>query len=685
VLCVLALYLGFVTVPHTWHKPHYDFPNYYMTARLTHEGYEMSRIYEWDWLEREKDHHGIDINVVGQMPITPFSTLALAPIGKFEALTAQRMWLLFNIVLVAPVVWLLRSLTGLSYQRVMLAVGLSSAFHHNLLDGQFYFVLLLLIVAACWAWLRGYSAAAGALIAIATACKLFPVLFFIFFLQRRDFRAIVSGAVAGLATLGVSIAIFGWNLQRTYLHEILPWTMHGEVMQPYITSVSSISSLLHYLLLNEPQWNPHPWHYSPLAFSVLFSVLPMLALAPAILLIRRDDRSSEQVLLEWSALLTATLVIATQAASYHFVLMIFPFCVLAKQLLDRKWYGWLAGLVIAYLGIGFHMPNSNNVSGLSVLLHVPRLPVMLAILTGTYGLLWYSRKKTKAKWEWTQYAWAAVMLVAMVTGVVSTYARQHGMREEYAYRLSEGPDSLLSNTPKRAGGNIRFVAHELNGYALVEEGSNAMPVNASGSDVLSFDGYGNQIWVEDASVPQSKIAELQDESRTVVVNGRDPMISMDGKDLAFVRDDHGRGRLMVSREFQGSAKTEAALTLPALNVYEATFHSETEYAFAAVENGKPPQIFLTDASHSNAPLALGETRYPALSPDGHWLAYSRLEAGSWNLWVRNEQTGETRRVADVPCNQIQPWWESDSKTLLYATDCGRSLWLTGLARRRVIP
>ncbi len=67
------------------------------------------------------------------------------------------------------------------------------------------------------------------------------------------------------------------------------------------------------------------------------------------------------------------------------------------------------------------------------------------------------------------------------------------------------------------------------------------------------------------------------------------------------------------------------------------------------------------------------------------MAYSHLDGGVWNLWVRNQETGTTQRVAAVPCNQIQPAWEADSKTLLYSTDCGRSLWFTAVARRRVIP
>ncbi len=163
------------------------------------------------------------------------------------------------------------------------------------------------------------------------------------------------------------------------------------------------------------------------------------------------------------------------------------------------------------------------------------------------------------------------------------------------------------------------------------------------------------------------------------------MPSADGLSLGFLRDDHGRGRLMVRASLDSGGGNEVALTPPQLNVYEASYRSERAYAFSAVEDGRPPQVYLTDANHANAPLMLGESRYPALSPDGRWLAYSHLHNGVWNLWLRDQNTGMTRRIADVPCNQIQPAWDSDSKTLLYGTDCGRSVWFTAVARRRVIP
>ena len=142
---------------------------------------------------------------------------------------------------------------------------------------------------------------------------------------------------------------------------------------------------------------------------------------------------------------------------------------------------------------------------------------------------------------------------------------------------------------------------------------------------------------------------------------------------------------MVLPSFRSGHSTEVALTPPSINVYDASFISPREFAFSGAEHGQPTRIYMTDQNHQNVPLDLRESRYPALSPDGHWMAYSRLEHGVWNLWIREQQTGATRRVADVPCNQIEPSWEPDSKTVTYADDCGRSLWFTAISLRRVIP
>lgn len=676
-----AAYLGLHTMPRAWARLITDFPNYYLTARLVHEGYDTDRMYEWTWLQREKDHRSIDSEAVGLIPNTPLTSLVIWPLSALPALAAKRVWILVSLAVLVPLCWFLRSLTGLSYQRVALVLALSFPLQRNLQFGQYYIFLLALIVAACWCYVRKYYAVSGALIAIAAASKIFPILFVLLFLERRAWRALASCAATGVAAIGLSIAVFGWNVHRTFFNEILPWALRGEGMPPY--GATSISGTLHHLFLAEPQWNPHPWHDSTLMYALL-QPLSLLLLAPAVLLIRRDDETPRQILLEWAGVLTASLAVSTLPASYHFLLMVFPVCILSATLIERRKSGWLIALLVAYVMIGFPMPDVGGRMGLANLFYVPRLLLMIAVLLGSYFLLWGDRQGRGAAWGWTQYAWAGFLVMAAVVNVRSAFYLQRAVREEYAYRVPLKSPGLLDADPIATGATTRYVALIDSGYHLVPAGP-IISMDSPPDDELSFSIGARQSLVEKARSPVSDITDLRDPVKTVVEDGRNPMISHDGENLAFVRPDHGRGRLVMRFRFQSEGSTDATVTPSSINVYEATFLAPNYLAFSGVENGRPPQIYLTDRSHRNTPLDLGEARYPALSPDGNWMAYSHLEHGTWNLWVRNQQTGATRRIADLPCNQIEPSWEDDSKTLVYATDCGRSLWFTGISRRQVIP
>jgi Glycosyltransferase family 87/WD40-like Beta Propeller Repeat len=684
VLGLSVLYLAVHTLPRAWQTLNTDFPNYYLAARLSHEGYDTSRMYEWSWIEREKDHRAVDIRVIGLLPITPFSTLAVWPLAGFQPLTAKHIWVLLNLAFLVPMAWMLRGMTGLSYRRIALAFALSVPLQRNLLFGQFYILLLLLITAGCWSYLRGYRARAGALIAIAAACKVFPLILFAFFLQRRDWRALGAGVATGIAASAVSIAAYGWNAHRTWLLQILPWTLHGEGMPPYVPT-ASISGILHILFLSEPQWNPHPWHNSPLAYALLLPLVQMLILAPAILLMRRTGSSPLRIMLEWSALITASLTVSTIPASYNFVLMAFPVCVLAAELLRQRSFKWVAALVIAYLSIGLPITIPHRMLGPALLLFVPRLPLMVAVLLGIYALLWSGVPRRA---DWTRYAWAAAMIVSTVVSVYSTLRLEQGERQEFAYRLPLPSQGFLNADPEQAGDAVQYAAFGFDGYHLTTEGGKGGPrdpVRDAGYDELSFTSGWGQRWVERTSSPQSRVVDVLDLSQPSIPDARDPVLAQDGRSLAFVRDDHGRGRLMLRSVSLSGTVSEVALTPPSLNVYEASVLSRNVYAFSATEGGGLPQIDWTDGTHAATSIGVPDSRYPALSPDGRWMAYSRLQHGVWNLWVRDQRTGENRRIADVPCNEMQPSWESDGKTLLYTTDCGRSVWFTAVAQRRVIP
>ena len=78
-LILCSALLAFHTMPRAWRTLNTDFPNYYLAAQLAHEHSDTSHVYDWRWLQREKDHRNLDQRLIGLAPITPFSTLFVYP------------------------------------------------------------------------------------------------------------------------------------------------------------------------------------------------------------------------------------------------------------------------------------------------------------------------------------------------------------------------------------------------------------------------------------------------------------------------------------------------------------------------------------------------------------------------------------------------------------------------------
>jgi hypothetical protein len=642
-LALVSAFLAVHTMPRAWRTLNTDFPNYYLAAQLAHEHTDLSHIYEWRWLQREKDHRAIDQRIIGLAPITPFSTLFVYPLTGLAPLPAKHLWLLLQLALLAPVALSLRALTGQPLRRIAIVIAACLPLHRNLLYGQFYILLLALILAACWAYQRKLPVLSGALIAIASITKIFPVIFLLYFLRKRDWRAVVATLITLVLASLLSIYIFGWNVHRTYLEVILPWTLRGETLPPYALASSSISTLLHHLFLFEPQWNPQPWRNAPRAFAILGPLLQTLILAPALLLIRPGR---DHIALEWSALLTATLAISTIPASYNFTLLIFPAVVLLGYCKPAA----VISLVL-FLAIGYPGWNTAPADGLRVLLHAPRLFFLLAFTALIYAILANLKPRLAISATWTA-ALTAITLIAIATSI----RHQHNLFADYPYRLPMQPDALLSAAPSPGPLAISLLA---DGYH----------VNHGPADQLSFLATPHGTWIEQATTTSSLVGPPGFDT---IPNARSPLSTSDSDRIAYIRDQQGRGQLI----------TPTYATPTAFNVEEAAALPNGTYIFAA---NSPSKLFVTSPTGAPTPLPLGEARYPAISPNHRLLAYSRFQSGVWNLWLLDLLTNQSRRLTDAPCNQVEPAWEADSKTILYASDCGRALGFTALCRRTFLP
>lgn len=688
VLLIALAYLGGRSLPRAWGSLNTDFPNYYITARLFREGFSTGRLYEWIWIQRQKDHLGIkraDQPVVGFAPNPPVSALAVWPLTFWPALTAKRIWIMVSMALLAWVAVLLHSLSGIGWRRIALLMVLNYPLHRNLEYGQYYILLLLIVTLALWCYVRQKRVLAGALMGIGFGLKIFPILFIVYFARKRDLRAVLGLVAGGLAAAAMSVWAFGWQINRLYVTQVLPWALRGDAMDPYSLVASSLSSLLHSLLLFEPEWNPHPVIHSPALFAILHPLFQIAIFAPAVLLAVPGDWHPKRLRLEWSAFLIAVLAISTLPASYHFTLLILPVVVMMCELLARRDGRSGLLLVLLYLGVCFPAWRHDLGDGWWSLLAVPRFYFVILLCLLSYLIL-NRQQPSIAGRPRDRWLWGGVLAAALIFGVVSTLHHQSGLYSGYSSRLGTSSDILLATNPVVQGDSVLFTAMLSDGYHTAIRNPAGTQVNYSADDRFSQSVAVGKIWTEESSQASRIVSRsIGDKSpQPEVEDAEFPVASSDGKFLAYLRSTKGRSGMWL-RSLKTGVLDDAPITPPDLDVREMSFFSDDSLIFSAAANSGAPQLFSVDLAGNLRPLESGEARYPSVSPDGQWLAYSRQDRGTWNLWLMNVHTKETRRITNEECNDTAPTWGADSRTLVFASDCGRALGFTALHRRRVIP
>jgi alpha-1,2-mannosyltransferase len=160
-------------------------------------------------LERQPlyEDSGPDPGVIGP----PFQGVFFVPFAVVGHHAPERapaiLWYLLNLIALAAGVWWWARANGAwvperawdqpAVLLPLLAVILPAQtnFEHQNMNA----LLLALTGAAAWSGTRGHRVASGALVGLAAALKAFPALMLVVFLVRRDWRALASAVMTGLA------------------------------------------------------------------------------------------------------------------------------------------------------------------------------------------------------------------------------------------------------------------------------------------------------------------------------------------------------------------------------------------------------------------------------------------------------------------------------------------------------
>jgi hypothetical protein len=656
-----------------WQTLGSEFPDYYLAAELYHRGIPLDRAYEWTWFQRQNDHLGVRQGLVSFAPNPPSLVLSLLPFSTLQPLNAKRAWIVLSLLLLALSVLFLHCATSLRWVDIVLitllcVLPLSS----DIKTARHYVLIFFLICAAYYAMREGHSGISGALWSVAAVLKLFPALIVILFLRKRNWRAMAGFLLGGTTLMVLSILLFGVEVHRVFILDVLTQASRGDWLGPYVLTQNSFITLWSHLFLVEPELNPFPWIDSPQLYAIVLALTTTVLLF-AFLVLPDTRKKSPTPPLQWAAIIPMMLLLSTNVAADYSCLLIFSAVVAVDALLNEG--AKMTAIALLFLYVAACAPVPHWIS------HAFPLSRLVAT-TSLYVLMLHRAGLGKNSipprvWLAGGLAFFAVLILHNLHGVKNR-------AEDFGRRVITPGNAYMFANPVPVMDQLAYTEMRPTKYGIAFLRSGAVDEIPVPEDVLAVAGSAaSSSLYSELSSRRSVIATITDNHfgsmPQVITDGQHPALSPNGKWLAIINETLGRGTVTL---LATDAPDHAQVVLPSTyNSLEVTVSNDGNVIAAAGSVSDPHLLFANSRTGEITQLdpSAHPARYPSISPDGRRLAYTRRVQGSWLLFVRTLATGYDEQLTHAACNAYSPSW-ADIHTLLYATDCGRGIGLSAIAR-----
>lgn len=365
-----------------------DFPNYFVSACLVAENQNTDSLYHKPWFQEQIYKHGM-IETGKFSPFPPPTAFVLLPFTGFDSMTAKRIWLIFNVLLIIPIILLMKRISGLSVSGsaiIFLLTGI--ALVNNLVLGQLYLVILFLLFSGYFFLLKGYAGSTGIVLGTGIAAKYFPLVFIPTLVIEQRWKSLLSTGIVFLLINLLSVAVLGKQVYLDFFRSVLFQHLDGnlEGQSPWSASFQSWNSLGHRLFLPDKFENPNPVVESVALFYVFKYGILICTITASAWLFYKYKHQPDFVEGSLSLISITMLMLSPAGATYHGLLLLFPVTLMGTVLLGReKLRGWLVQLSILGL-IGFLPPvlEKMNLSTVNLLFIYQRLVLYLAMYFTVY-------------------------------------------------------------------------------------------------------------------------------------------------------------------------------------------------------------------------------------------------------------------------------------------------------------
>jgi len=325
IFIALLIYFIRAGVVNGW-QMHSDFPNYYVSARALLEGKDITKIYDNTWFQQQIDSYGI--HQTGKfLPFPPPTAFVMLPLAPFDPLTAKRIWLIINLLLLIPLIRVISRSTGISlFQSSLLLLITGVALTNNFYLGQVYVPLLLSMFYGYDLTRHNKTFAAGVVWGIAASIKYITVILLIPYLIKRD-KKILPGFIVGFLLLHlIAFPLMGAEVYRQYISiffEHLNGKIEGQT--PFAYQFQSWDALLRRLFVVDPMNNPSPLINSIFLFQFIRASIEIIVILIAAKMVYDFRKHPHFIEISFAIIGISCFEILPESSSYTFLLLTFPF------------------------------------------------------------------------------------------------------------------------------------------------------------------------------------------------------------------------------------------------------------------------------------------------------------------------------------------------------------------------
>ncbi len=366
-----------------WQDKPADFNNYYVSAKLVSEGLPIHQFYDNDWFNYKAKETGIKEGAKFS-PFPPITAYAYLPLTFFEALTAKKIWLVFNILILCILPFRIRKITKWSLTQALLFLSLFFIPISSCLNsGQAYLLIgFVLMESFGQLYTRSKPRLLGLVIGVLASLKYLPILFLGYVLNNKKVYRVLLYVFLGIAIPFLIVFVIDGQAYRAFFQHFLSHIQGNLPGQgEYAIGFQSIDSLLNNLFVYNELKNPFPLLDSPILKPIIKYALFGVIIGLLLVVFKKNRYQITPAIISIS--IVGAFVMIPASASYHFLLLLWPILCLIKWLVSFKSKQALI-IVSLLIFISFtiqqhHIPNFNQFPIVNLLLHYPRFWSLLCV------------------------------------------------------------------------------------------------------------------------------------------------------------------------------------------------------------------------------------------------------------------------------------------------------------------